>query len=77
MWTRKFWLDALERAVKTGAQTLIAAWPTTAILLDGADWQLIAWTVAGAVGLSFLTSIAGSQVGNPESASMLPRSDEP
>lgn len=77
MWSKRFWLDALERAIKTGAQVVAVAWPTTAaVLADGANWKVIGITAIGAMGLSFLTSIAGSQIGNPESASVLP-TDQP
>lgn len=78
MWTKRFWLDAFERAIKTAAQGLVGAGITTAAVSDGGvDWK---WTFIGAgiaAGLSLLTSIAGSQIGNPESASMLPASEEP
>lgn len=78
MRTREFWLDALERAVRTGAQAVLALWPTTAAVLDGGtNWELIGYGSALAAGFSLLTSIVGSQVGNPTSASMLPAEDEP
>lgn len=76
MRTKEFWLDTLERSLKTGAQVIIVAWPTTA-LLDSGSWQVIGITALGAMGLSLLTSIVGSSIGNPESASMLPASKEP
>lgn len=66
--TRKFWLDAAERAIKTAAQTTIAAVSTTALVQD-LDWAIVGGTVAIATGLSVLTSIASSPIGDPGSAS--------
>lgn len=78
MWTRKFWLDALERAIKTTAQVAAVLTPTAAaVLTGGIDWKLVGITLALAPVASLITSLIGSRVGNPESASLLPASDEP
>ena len=53
------WLRAaLVRAIKTAAQSAVAAIGTTA-LLTGVDWPVVASTAALAFVLSILTSIAG------------------
>lgn len=72
MWTRKFWKDVAERAVKSAAQALL-------MLLVGdqafnawrADWAMASGVAAGAVVLSVLTSIVSSWVGDSSSASMV------
>lgn len=53
------WIKAaLVRAVKTAAQSAVAAIGTTA-LLTGVDWPVVASTAALAAVLSLLTSVAG------------------
>lgn len=53
------WLiAALVRAVKTAAQTALAAIGSSALLTE-VDWSVVWLTVALAVVASFLTSIAG------------------
>ncbi|MDF7641713.1 holin [Bifidobacterium sp. ESL0784] len=50
---------AAVRAVKTGAQTLIAYVPAAAATIGQVDWQTGLGTMALAMLLSILTSIAG------------------
>lgn len=54
---RDYLLATLERAIKTAAQTFIAALGTTATL-GGVDWKVIGSTVALATVLSVVTSLA-------------------
>lgn len=55
----KAWMKAASvRAVKTLAQSAVAAIGTTATL-GGVDWKLVASTAALAAVLSLLTSVAG------------------
>ena len=55
----KVWLKAAGiRALKTLAQSAVAAIGTTATL-SGVDWKLVASTAALAAVLSLLTSVAG------------------
>ena len=69
MWSRKFWQQTGERALKTAAQTavtLLVAGPGAAAA--GVDVLTISWVTlgslsAGAALLSVLTSIASSGVG--------------
>lgn len=78
MRSREFWLDALERSIKTTAQMALVNIPTAAaVLAGGVDWRFLGITIALAPVASLLTSIVGSKVGNPESASMLPEKSEP
>ncbi len=56
----KDWLKAaLTRAVKTAAQTAIAALPTTAFLVGEVNWAAVLSMAAGGFVLSMLTSLAG------------------
>ena len=70
MWTKAFWLDALERAIKTGAQVLIGSF-TGLTAVDELDWTAVGITTGVAVVLSLLTSIVSSQVGSPSDASLV------
>lgn len=56
----KQWAKAAGvRALKTFAQALIAALPTTAVTLGGVDWAVALSTAAVAAIVSLLTSVAG------------------
>lgn len=64
IWTAAFWLAAIERAVKTFAQTLAAL-----LVGDGAGLLTIDWIGVGSVAglaalVSILTSVASSQAGS-------------
>lgn len=71
LFTATFWLDALERAVKTAAQTLIALVTTNATAVTELDWQEVGIATAVATGLSVLTSIVSSGIGEEGTASLL------
>lgn len=54
------WLRAaLVRAVKTAAQSALAAIPATVGTIGGVDWCIVAGTAALAAVMSILTSMAG------------------
>jgi hypothetical protein len=60
MLSKEFWLDALERAVKTFAQALLAVFLVSGVTVLNADWGS-ALSVAGtAVLVSFLTSLVSA-----------------
>jgi Putative lactococcus lactis phage r1t holin len=58
IWTRDFWLEAGERAIKTIAQFAVAAIGGTALNVWSADWLGILGVSLGGGVLSLLTSIA-------------------
>lgn len=68
MFTRIFWKAATERAIKTGAQSVLTAYFVGDVALNAlqADWANMAGIGAGGVLFSYLTSLAfGSRDGNP------------
>lgn len=70
MFTKAFWVDALERAVRTGAQVLLGAITGTAAVSE-LDWAVVGITTGVAVLASLLMSLAGSRVGAPTTASLV------
>lgn len=76
MWTKAFWREAAERAIKTVAQTEIALLTADAIAPVDAlhiDWAAAAGVGAGAALLSVLTSLASwaAPVGEDDSPSLV------
>ena len=71
LWTRTYWQDTGERAIKTAAQSLVATLGLGTGVLD-VDWTTSVSVAALATGLSVLTSIASAGVGDPRTASVVP-----
>jgi Putative lactococcus lactis phage r1t holin len=77
MFSKKFWADALERAIRTVAQSALA-------LLVGAgpvgihvvNWQQVGSVAAPAGVISLLMSIVASGVGDKTSASLVNLEDK-
>jgi len=68
MFTLAFWKAATERAVKTGAQSVLTAYFVGDVALNAfqADWVNMGGIGLGGVVLSVLTSLAsGFKDGNP------------
>jgi hypothetical protein len=70
MFTQTFWKSAIERAIRTFCQTLVAVAGASQFDWMSADWQTLIATSAVAAGLSVLTSVAGVNVGDKGSASV-------
>jgi hypothetical protein len=70
MFTKSFWQDAGERAIRTAAQALLALWATDVSGVLEVDWTQAFSVAAFAVIMSFLMSIAATNRGNLESASL-------
>lgn len=68
---RIFWVDAVERAVKTFAQALVAVL-TVGVPVWHIDWVDSVGVALTAGILSVLTSIASSGVGDSDSAGAVP-----
>lgn len=72
MWTKQFWVDSAERAIRTFAQALIAVLGAGAVNILTVDWVQALSVAAGAAVLSLLTSIASSGFGAKGTPSFLP-----
>ncbi len=77
MYTKTFWLETLERALKTFAQTTVASLPlaTAAVTMTLATFWPVFLAAAGtgvaAAIISLLTSLASTMVGNKNSPSLV------
>ena len=72
MFTRYFWTSALERAVKTAAQSvLLAVGADQGFDALTADWATIGGFALGGAVLSILSSMASTAVSDPESPSIV------
>lgn len=69
MFTKEFWLQTGERAIKTFAQALIA----TGIVVGatGREWQAAVIAAGIAAGLSIVTSVASTGVGDKGTPSLV------
>jgi len=73
LFSRTFWLDATERAVKTAAQSALLAVGADKVLdVMAADWANIGAFAAGGAVLSLLTSVASIPVPGMSPASAMP-----
>jgi len=75
MFNKTFWVDALERAVKTFAQTLVALWTAGQVasveVLDNIDFSQSAKVAGLAAAVSVLTSVASANFGSKGTASLV------
>lgn len=71
LFTATFWLDALERAIKTAAQTVLGLIGSNVVDVTSLDWHEIGIATAFTTGFSVLTSIVSSGIGEPGTASLL------
>ena len=71
MWSRSFWLDVAERAVKTFAQALVPVLAADGVDLLHVDWPSALGLAGTAAVLSVLTSIASAGIGDPGTASLV------
>lgn len=71
MWTRKYWQDLAERAIKSFAGGLAAILTAGATSVLDVDWTQALSVAALAAAASVLTSIASVPFGTPQSASLV------
>jgi len=64
MFTKKFWIESSERAIKTLAQTFLALTAAETVFNSFvADWQTLIGVSVGAALLSYATSIVSANLG--------------
>jgi hypothetical protein len=73
MWTKNFWKQAAERAVKSAAQSLLGLWALDGFNVLHADLPLAGGVAAGAAVLSLLTSMVTVGVGQVDDPSAVKR----
>jgi hypothetical protein len=79
MWSKKFWLDLLERSIKAALWSVAATIGADATgTISGVDWL----AVLNVAGYAFLAAtlagvLIGGQIGARNSASFLPESQDP
>ena len=72
IFTKTFWLEALERSIKTVAQSLIIMYGAAeGFNLFTADWGTTGGFAAGGFVLSILTSVASAPFGANNSPSLV------
>lgn len=73
MWSGSFWKAAVERAIKTLAQTMLALWLVGDQMLNAfeVDWSNSFGVGVGALVVSFLTSLVSAPVGPEGSPSLV------
>jgi hypothetical protein len=69
--TRTFWVNTLERVIRTGAQTALALGVTDATTNLHVNWQQAGITTGLAMLAALLTALAGKTVGDSQSPSFL------
>lgn len=76
MYTKLFWLDALERSGKTVAQVLLTTITLAGVDVLGINWvQTIVTSITAGV-VSILTSIVSSGISKDSSASLVVKNTE-
>lgn len=71
IWTRGFWTEAFERAVKTAIQVPLSVWAGGDVVMDAfqMDWQYVLGLAFTGFLTSILTSIVSAPVGPEDSPS--------
>lgn len=71
MWTKQFWMDATERAIKTFAQVILALGVAGALNAFAVDWVTVLGIGLGAVLLSYASSIVSAEIRKTPTASLI------
>lgn len=75
MWTRLFWKQAAERAIKTALQAALTLWAVgnnSAFNIVSVDWGQTLGVSAGMALVSVFTSILSTQIGDTDTPSLVP-----
>ena len=71
MWTKAFWMDATERAIKTFAQVILALGVAGALDAFAVDWMTVLGIGLGGVLLSYASSITTAEIRKSGTASLV------
>jgi hypothetical protein len=71
MWTKSFWEQSIERAVKTAAQAALAFFVVGETAFHSVSWAEVAGAAAVGAIASVLMSLASSPFGPEESPSLV------
>lgn len=71
LFTKKFWEDAAERALKTAAQSIGLALAGSAVNILTLDWETVGGAALTGAALSVVTSIASAGIGDSGTASLV------
>lgn len=71
IWTKAFWMDATERAIKTFAQVILALGVAGALNAFTVDWVTVLGIGIGAVLLSYASSIVSAEIRKTPTASLV------
>lgn len=75
MWTLTYWLDVLERAIKTAAQFALYTAGADLLNVFSADWKVIGGSALAGGFLSVITSLGSLAIPSttgPPTASLVP-----
>jgi hypothetical protein len=71
MFTKKFWIEATERALKTFAQFILVLGAAGSFNVFTVDWQTNLGLALGGALLSYATSIVSSGIGQKGTPSLV------
>lgn len=75
LFTKSFWLDTFERALSTGAQSVLLVYGLSEdvfnVITFDASLQTLATAAVGGFLLTVVKSVAAAQIGNKDSASFI------
>ena len=75
LFTKAFWIETVDRAVKSAAQAVLLVWGVGEVAVPDAfsmDYKLAMGSALGGALLSVLTSIASAGIGTPGTPTALP-----
>lgn len=73
IWSKRFWQDLTERAIRAAAGSLVGLWVTGAgFSLFSIDWKASLGVAGAAAVFSVVSSLFGSRIGDKGTPSLLP-----
>ena len=71
IWSKDFWKDATERAIKTFAQVILTLGAAGALNAFQVDWWTVLGVGIGATLLSYASSIVTAEIRKTDTASLV------